>query len=394
MKQTRASDPDRRTYRAFGRFFGTPVRAIISGALVVVIAVCAWLGVSLGMALTAPGTDSVAARVAEWGREHGLGWAVTSLEHVQYQLSKPKTGGTVAGGLPSVGTKEPSATPKPSATPTTLPSPAALTPIVTSPTLAGEGQWSTLYSVHGSPAARVAFLRPDTIHTSYYVQVIWMDPKLVSFQLYPGYQVPGPTAGGPNQIPADKLGSVLATFNSGFLMADANGGYWQNGRAIVPLRTGAASMVFTADGHVRIEPWPGGNPAPDVVAVRQNLDMLIQNGVVAPSANQANAVAWGKTVGNRAYVWRSAIGVRADGSIVSVVGPAMDIGSLANILKAAGAVNAMELDINPSWTNYITYTHPTPTSAVPSVLPPPNSYVNAKRYIQPSSRDFVAVYPR
>ena len=396
MQHARSSRSDRRSYRGFSRFFGTPVRAVISSVLVIVIAICVWLGGSLGVALAAPGTDSVAARVAEWGRVHGLGWAITGLEHVQYQLTKPKTGGTVAGGLPKVGTKSPSATPSPtpSATPTTSPAPADLTPIVTSPTLAGEGQWSTLYSVNGSPAARVAFLRPDTIHTSYYVQVIWMDPKLVSFQLYPGYQVPGPAAGGPNQIPADKLGSVLATFNSGFLMADANGGYWQNGHAVIPLRTGAASMVFTADGHVSVEAWPGGNPGPNVVAVRQNLNMLIQNGVVAADANQANAVAWGRTVGNASYVWRSAIGVRADGSIVSVVGPAMDIGTLADVLKAAGAVNAMELDINPSWTNYITYSHPTPTTAVPSVLPPPNSYVNASRYIQPSSRDFVAVYPR
>jgi hypothetical protein len=71
----------------------------------------------------------------------------------------------------------------------------------------------------------------------------------------------------------------------------------------------------------------------------------------------------------------------------------MDIGSLANILKAAGAVNAMELDINPDWTNYITYAHPAPGEAIPTVLPPPNSNVDPHRYLQPSSRDFVSVLP-
>jgi hypothetical protein len=103
---------------------------------------------------------------------------------------------------------------------------------------------------------------------------------------------------------------------------------------------------------------------------------------------------WGKTVGNAAYVWRSGIGVRADGSVVFVVGPAMTIQTLAGVLQDAGAVNAMELDINPDWTNYITYSHPAPGNAAPELLPPPNPSVNPSRYLQPSSRDFVAVLPR
>jgi len=72
----------------------------------------------------------------------------------------------------------------------------------------------------------------------------------------------------------------------------------------------------------------------------------------------------------------------------------MNIETLAGVLHDAGAVNAMQLDINPDWTNYITYSHPSPGIAAPSVLPPPNSSVSANRYLQPSSRDFVAVLPR
>ena len=72
----------------------------------------------------------------------------------------------------------------------------------------------------------------------------------------------------------------------------------------------------------------------------------------------------------------------------------MNIETLAGVLHDAGAVNAMQLDINPDWTNYITYSHPSPGTATPSVLPPPNSSVRATRYLQPSSRDFVSVLPR
>lgn len=369
-------------------------RLIRTAVLAIALVCLIWVGTSVGGALAAPGTDSVAARLAEWGRFHGLGWIISGLEKAQYNANKPKTGGTIAGGLPKAGAT--AAAPPPAIRgPVVTPDPAPLTPLVASPTLAGEGVWQQLYSVDGVRAAEVAFLRPDRIHTSYYVQVVWMDPKLVKFQLNPGYKVPGPPLTASDQIPANEIDSILATFNSGFTMQDAQGGYWQNGQSIVPLVTGAASMVFSADGTLSVEAWPGGAPGPGVVAVRQNLKLLISNGAISPQATQANASAWGATVGNAAYVWRSAIGIRADGSVISVVGPAMDIESLANILHAAGAVNAMELDINPNWTNYITYSHPSPGVAVPTVLPPPNVDGSpANRYLQPSSRDFVSVLPR
>jgi uncharacterized protein YigE (DUF2233 family) len=341
----------------------------------------------------APGTDSVAARLAEWGRDHGLGWAVTTLEQAQYAKDKPSVGGDVAGGLPTTGPEAAPGSTAPRAGRATTAPPGTLSPLVNSP-LAGEGVWRDLYAVNGLPAARVASLRPDSLHTSYYVQVVWMDPTLVSFRLHPGYKVPGPAVTPDNQLTPAELTSVLATFNSGFLMTDARGGYWQNGQSIVGLRTGAASMVLTTDGHLKVESWPGGTPSPDIAAVRQNLDMVIENGVVSPAVSQASASVWGKTIGNEAYVWRSGIGVRADGSVIFVVGPAMNIETLAGVLHDAGAVNAMQLDINPDWTNYITYSHPSPGTATPSVLPPANSKVNPNRYLQPSSRDFVAVLPR
>ncbi len=392
-KQTSVTPRDEDPRPSRSRRFRT-IRTVVV-ALVVLLVVST--GASVAPALAAPGTDSTAARLAEWGREHGLGWAVTALEKLQYARTAPTVGGTIAGGLPTTSAESSVQAPTTSATtPTTTPTsaaPSALTPLV-GPPVAGEGVWRDLYAVNGLPAARVASLRPDAQHTSYYVQVVWMDPKLVSFVLHPGYKVPGPAVTPQNSITPAEVDSVLATFNSGFLMKDARGGYWQNGQEIVGLRQGAASMVLTSDGRLSVEAWPGGTPGSAVMAVRQNLDMVIQNGVVSPAVTQASAAVWGKTVGNAAYVWRSGVGVRADGSVVFVVGPAMNIQSLAAVLQDAGAVNAMELDINPDWTNYITYSHPSPGSAVPAVLPPPNPSVNPKRYLQPSSRDFVAVLAR
>ena len=63
--------------------------------------------------------------------------------------------------------------------------------------------------------------------------------------------------------------------------------------------------------------------------------------------------------------------------------------TLAKILQHAGAVRAMEFDINPEWHTLITYTH-NPGLVPTMVGPNPNQSVN--RYLVPDDRDFFAVY--
>jgi hypothetical protein len=416
-----------------------------------------WLTWSVGGALTAPGTDSVPARLAEWARNNDLGFAVDAFEQVQYDLSPPAIGGSVAGGIPMVspdieaagGSTAPSAsevagnppaqptagdnpvpaasagpgtanpaptsgpstasiaptsaatpqarpTPRPTPGPTPSPTTAAPDPIASQvePALPSEGAWQTLVSLHGQPAMRVAFLRPDPSHTSYLDAVVWFDQRLVRFVLHPGYQQPGGSGWSqPDQVSTSERGTILATFNSAFRVQDADGGYWADGIAAAPLRQGAASMVVYKDGRVDIVKWGTAAPGADVAAVRQNLVLLVDNGVVSPLVDNPSTAAWGTTYTTLFYVWRTALGIRADGSLVFVIGPALNVGSLARILHAAGAVRAIELDINPSWTHFMTYTHPSPGEAVPHLLTQ-DELNEPYRYLQPSSRDFVAVLPR
>jgi Phosphodiester glycosidase len=105
---------------------------------------------------------------------------------------------------------------------------------------------------------------------------------------------------------------------------------------------------------------------PDVVSVRQNLDLLVDNGTSVPGLNSSDTRQWGRTLGNAVYVWRSAIGVTADGALVYVAGPGLNITDLANILVRAGAVRGMELDINTDWVNFSTYQPAVPTEPAAS----------------------------
>ena len=94
---------------------------------------------------------------------------------------------------------------------------------------------------------------------------------------------------------------------------------------------------------------------PNVVGVRQNLQLLVDNGQVNPQVNSDDKKLWGVTVKNAYFVWRSGIGVTADGNIVYAMGPALSVPTLAELFQRAGAVRGMELDINQEWVSYMTY---------------------------------------
>jgi hypothetical protein len=100
--------------------------------------------------------------------------------------------------------------------------------------------------------------------------------------------------------------------------------------------------------------------APNVVSVRQNLDLVVDNGKPVPGLNANDTTQWGETLGNKVYVWRSGLGVTSDGALVYVGGPDLNITDLANLLARAGAVRAMELDINTDWVNFSVYSPSTP----------------------------------
>src|SRR5665647_1880699 len=177
---------------------------------VVLVVLLLWLAWSIGGALTAPGTDSTAARLAEWARFNGLGWVVSDLEQIQYQMNPPKVGGSLAGGIPIVTPAR--LKPRLRAAPAPIPPQAQ-------PPLRDEGVWQPLISVHGKPAVLAAFLRPDSQHTSYLVGVAWLDQRLVKLVLHPGFRVPGDSGlSQPSQVPVSQRDSLLATFNSGFTM--------------------------------------------------------------------------------------------------------------------------------------------------------------------------------
>ena len=198
-----------------------------------------------------------------------------------------------------------------------------MAPFVSDPT-PGEGQWHPIgRTVDGVPTMYAAFLRPNAVNTSLVTGVAWMDTKLLTTKLYAGTTIPGTGQAFPDRAPLTgaALTTLDAAFNSGFRMQDAEGGYFIDGVTADPLRPGAASMVIDSSGNVNIGAW-GSDVAmtPTTVSVRQNLDLIVDNGAPVPGLNESGNSRWGATLGGRIQVWRSGIGVTADGALVYVGG--------------------------------------------------------------------------
>ncbi|HUZ09148.1 MAG TPA: phosphodiester glycosidase family protein [Acidimicrobiales bacterium] len=338
-------------------------RRILAVGAVALTGLLVWLAISLGGALTNPALgSSLGARFAEWARGHGGSGVVNWVEKEWYAHHPPPVGGKPPAGAIRRATAPPVTA---AHTVAHLAPPRAVTPIA-SPPIDGEGQWSPAGRlVGGIPAVYETTLRPDAVHTSYVVGIAWMDTKLLRATLYSGSQIPG---GGPYAktapIQPGAATSLVAAFNAGFLMPAANGGYYTDGRTVLPLRSGVASFVVYANGSSTVGQWGRDvTMAPNVVSVRQNLDLLVDNGQPVAGLESADTTKWGATLGGNIFVWRSGLGVTADGALVYVGGPGLNITDLADILVRAGAVRAMELDINTDWVHFATYEPAGPAGA-------------------------------
>ena len=339
--------------------------------------------VSYTSAMLAPSNVSFGVRSIEWLRNNGGAWLVSDIERVYYSVNAPAKGGPPLKVLPKLGLQ--------SGGSEALYAPPPVTPII-DPPLSGEGQWRrTGPLVNGAPPVLVTTFRPDPNYPQMVAGVAWIDPLRTSLQLYPGrYEPPAGAFRGPMEVPPQLRGGLLATFNSGFKLEDSGGGFAALGQVYAPLHDGMATLVGFRDGSVDVREWIGPpQPGPSVLFARQNLPLILENGQLNP--NLSDGSQWGATLGNAIRVWRSGIGVDARGDLLYAAADSQTAESLALILQRAGAVRAMELDINSEWVTFNFYG--APDASEPSKLLPGMAR-EATRYLEPDDRDFLAVFSR
>jgi hypothetical protein len=369
---------------------------ITLGVIAVILALLVVPAISYVSYVRKPSSDSLSVRSVEWIRDNGGNGIVNTVERWWYTNNPPPTGGS-----PDKIRVQGTVGENPKVTTPTVPQlqmlapPTARVPTPAPDVQQNEGVWQPIgRSVAGHPAVYTTYVRPDAVHTSYYTGLMWLDPRLLHANYVPGTEQPGGSAPNPwgSQIPPDQQPNAIAAFNSGFKMDSANGGAYLDGTTMVPLRDGAASFVIDQDGIPNIGVW--GRDflmGPNVKAVRQNLVLMVDNGQLNPALREDDTTLFGATLGNNVYVWRSGVGVTADGAIIFAGGPSLSVLALARTLQAAGAVRAMEMDINTDWVSAFTYVPSdpaNPASPTMGVKLLDGMTHGPDQYLQSNSRDF------
>jgi len=334
---------------------------------------------SFWTALAGPSNSSFTIRSFEWLRDHGAATIASQIESIYYTLNAPSAGGPGLRALPL-----------------TVRTVAAVHPrdIVPEmrPSLPGEGAWVPTETWSGAgPPVQIAQFRSDSNYPQMVAGVAWIDPRRTTIALYPGRLEPSVSLPrGTMEVPPLMRSRLLATFNSGFKLGDSHGGFALGGVTYAPMQSGVATFVHYRDGRVDIQSWPGGPQVPTGVDyARQNLPLIVEGR--RPNPNLTDGPAWGATLGNAIRVWRSGIGIDPRGDLIYAAAKDQTVGSLAQILIRAGAIRAMELDINSYWDTFNSYAQPDagrPSSLLPSMTRP------VTRYLTPDDRDFFAVYLR
>jgi hypothetical protein len=361
---------------------------------IVIVAFLAWSAITFYPYYRDAHGEPMNVVAAEWGRDHGLGPIVAVAENFYYAHFDV----TAVGGTPSESTKinnsapgDPGIGTQPGSNGT---SPAThvrahLNPpsSVTSPvknSLALEGVWQPVGSkVDGISAIYATRVRPDAIHTSVLASMMWIDTKLATAMFIPGYIEPGGPSPSNGSLPQQYFPDVLANFNGAFRLEDTQAGYYYAGQTVAPLVAGKAAAVVYKDGSIKIGDWGRDvSLTSDVQVVRQNLNLIVDHG----KSQVTSSYSWGATTHGENLAWRSAIGERADGSIVYVGSPGLSASALADTMVRAGVVRAMVLDMNNWWVAGFYFTHAADGTPVCHKLDP-NIQEGCNRFLQSYKRD-------
>jgi hypothetical protein len=388
------STPATRKTRPPERSGGEGLRRIRRIALIAALVALVPSAFSYLDTMTEPSNSSLGVRSVEWLRDHGAAGLVSRVESIYYSLTAPSKGGATLRALPQVGygAAERAQAQRLKAQRLAAASyrPPRVAPLF-HPALPGEGVWrATRPGGRTGAPLLITTLRNQPEYPRVVAGLAWIDTKRTTLTLNPGRQEPSVSIPrGSMDVPQARRGKLLATFNSGFKLSDSHGGVVLDGHTYATMQDGQATLVGYSDGRVDVIDWHYGPRAPSSVSfARQNLPLLVNQGRPSPNLESSE---WGATVGNAILVWRSGIGVDRHGNLIYAAGEDQTVRSLADTLAHAGAVRAMEFDINTYWVSFITYGAPgahAPVNLLPSMDRP------ATRYLTPDDRDFFAIYSR
>jgi hypothetical protein len=300
--------------------------------------------------------------------------------------------------VPVTPTLAPGPTPAPTVTPapTLVFRPRDLAPLYPQLAASGEGVWIAMPNALDAkraapPLMYKTFLHPDPARPYARVAIVAIDATRVRLHAVAGTQEPVSPAPVERTglIPTPDLPSLVAAFNGGFKAIHGHYGMMVNGQTLLPPQPNSDTIAIYLDGHVDITPWSVlSDTLPQMESFRQTPLYLAYHGQVNPALANERSIVWGAAVNSNTVIWRSALGISADGrTLFYAAGESLTARRLAEALVAASASNVAELDVNWSFEHFLTYApangHLAEDVLLNGMIYQPGMYVS-----RPASRDF------
>jgi hypothetical protein len=254
------------------------------------------------------------------------------------------------------------------------------------------------------PAIYRTHLRTDRTRPYVRVQLFAIDVRQLELHMVAGLEDPQSTTGarGTGRIPRDPelLRRVVLAFNGAFKTEHGSYGMMVERTVLLPPQDGAATVASFEDGRMAMGSWPAGAPIPpEMVSLRQNMDPLVEDGVVNPRKRYLWGFTLDEDITNMNTI-RSGICMTGTGTLIYAWGEDLTARTLGIGMDAAGCAYGMHLDMNPYHTAFIHYAFPEDVEpqrprfeaelAISEMRYSPNRYVNGA----PKDFFFMAVRPQ
>lgn len=230
--------------------------------------------------------------------------------------------------------------------------------------LEDEGIWTPyIYDSSGRVAAYRTFLQPDKDRAYVVTAIVVFNLNVTRLGYVIGTKEPASPVNlfRSGSIPNNEkqAGVLLAAFNGGFQAQHGNFGVMYEGNIVLSGREGMGTLIMYKDGRVNLTPWDKKfYDTTEIRSWRQNGPLLVHNGEINPETSTSDKIKsvdyWGATVDGNAVTWRSGVGLSGNKQFLYyVAGPGLTVSTLAGVFKRASAQDAMQLDINPYWVQFI-----------------------------------------
>ena len=243
--------------------------------------------------------------------------------------------------------------------------PEAATPPSAKSAVAGDGEWTRLGSAgeriaEGDPVMFKTVIHPHAVSRFITVTVVAIDLAQVEPFWVPGTDDPKleqlPEAVTPGLIPPAHHDRLLAVTNGGFAPRHGKWGMGVAGVTLVEPRDGGCTVTIDGEGRMAIAPSAEVTKLESLRVWRQTPPCLLDDGALHPHLEKGQLRVWAGRDPGRKTRRRSAMGLDGTGRILFYgMGVETEADDLARGMAAVGAKNAVELDINYSWTKFLVF---------------------------------------